>query len=228
MRRAALYLCVLASLAGCGAASRPEATPDFEVSFRASGDDGMPLSGVVIQANQAPLGTTNDAGKLTKRLKGAEGQVVEVTAVCPDAYEASEQTPPALRLTRTRPLGSSQREPITYDVVCQKRLRQVAIVVKSERGADLPVSIDGKRVGTTDGAGNAHALVELDRTTTAVRVDLETTRDPRLQPQNPQRTFELHGRDAVLIFEQPFTLASRAAPRPKSQPIRRHVPQRLD
>jgi hypothetical protein len=188
----------------------------------------MPLSGVVIQANQAPLGTTNSAGKLTKRLKGAEGQVVEVRAVCPEAYEAYEQAPPALRLTRTRPLGSGERGPITYDVVCQKRLRQIAIVVKSERGADLPVSIDGKRVATTDAAGNAHALVELDRTTTALRVDLDTSKDPRLQPQNPQRTFELHGHDAVLVFEQPFTLASRAAPRPKSQAIRRHVPQRLD
>jgi len=104
----------------------------------------------------------------------------------------------------------------------------VVVVVKAERGKNLPVSLNGKPVATTDADGHAHVLIEMDRSVTSLRVDLDTTAEHSLLPQNPGRTFDLHGRDAVLVFEQPFSVAARPKARPGAQAPRRHVPQRLD
>ncbi len=228
MKAASSCLAWLFCLSGCaGSATTSESASGFEVAFRATADDGSDLAGVTLEAGKARVGATDSSGAFTTRLRGAEGQVVIVKASCPEGYVSPDLLPP-LRLTRTRALGSARPEPIAYNVLCEKRLRQVVVVVKAERGRNLPVSLNGKHVATTDLDGHAHALIEMDRTVTALRVDLDTTAEHSLFPQNPGRNFELHGRDAVLVFEQPFSVAIRAKPRPGAQAPRRHIPQRLD
>jgi len=226
MKVGATCLAWLLWLSGC-AGSATTSEPGFKVAFGATGDDGSPLPGVTLEGGKARLGATDSSGVLTTVLRGAEGQVVAIKATCPEAYVSPELLLP-LRLARTRALGSAKPEPIGYDVVCQKRMRQVVVVVEAERGKDLPVALNGKPVARTDTDGHAHVLIEVDRSETSLRVDLDATAEHSLSPQNPGRTFELHGRDAVLLFEQPFSVATRSKPRPSAHPPRRHIPQRLD
>ncbi|HKY34646.1 MAG TPA: hypothetical protein VJN18_01795 [Polyangiaceae bacterium] len=219
---------LLFCLSACaGSATTSASAPGFEVTFRATGDDGMPLAGVKLDGAKKPLGATDRSGVLAARLHGVEGQVIAVKATCPESHASPEVLPP-LRLSRTRALGSARPEPIAYDVVCQKRIRQVVVVVKAERGKNLPVLFNGRPVATTDADGHAHALIEMDRTATSLRVDIDTTTDRSLLPQNPGRTFELHGNDAVLVLAQPFSVTTRPKNRSVTQAPRRHVPQRLD
>ncbi len=90
------------------------------------------------------------------------------------------------------------------------------------------MSPNGTPVTSTNADDYAHALIEMDPTVTSLRVDLDTTAEHSLLPQNAGRTLELHGRDAVLVFEQPFTVRSRPKARQSAHAQRRHIPQRLD
>jgi hypothetical protein len=90
----------------------------------------------------------------------------------------------------------------------------------------LPVLIDGKPVTATDDDGIAHVLLRRSRAEAKVDVALDTTGRASLKPVNPARTYEINGRDAVVLFEQAFvttpsTVTRAAAPR-------RHIPVRVD
>ena len=72
----------------------------------------------------------------------------------------------------------------------------------------------------------AHVLLQLDRDVRKVSVTLDTTEQPRLRPQNPSRTFELHGKDAILVMDQPFSAPSRPTVRLGAAP-KRHIPYKI-
>lgn len=82
--------------------------------------------------------------------------------------------------------------------------------------------------GTTDEAGNGHFLLQVEWTAASVHVAIDTTMNRLLMPQNPSRTFELHGQDTVIVFDQSLTLRARPKAPPASRVGTRHVPQRLD
>ncbi len=204
-----------------------DAEHSFKVALRAVTDGEAPLVGVVFETDSIRVGVTDAAGALTTQLRGTAGQTFVLRATCPDGYSSMESLPP-LRLAHTRSLGSDGDEPLSVRAVCTKKLGAIAIVVHAPQGAHLPVTIDGSPHGTTDDAGNAHILLKLQRTVPSVRVALDTTSDPLLMPQHPSRTFELHGQDAILLFDQ--TLSVRAGPKtlPVSRVAPRRIPQRLD
>jgi len=234
MNRASLiWLSTLAVVLGaCG--SKPEARGDaaqaFKVALKGATEGESPLSGVIFSVDDRPLGATDTAGVLTTEFNGSAGQVVELRGTCPQGYETSEALV-TLRLAHTRPLSGSAgaEEPLSAKITCTRKLSEVAVVVHAEGGSGLPVIVDGVARATTDEAGNAHVLLALDRTVPSVRVGIDTTSNASLMPQHPSRTFELHGKDAVLIFDQ--TLTARARPRVAApaarKPASRHIPQRL-
>ena len=199
----------------------------FEAILRVTTDDAEPLFGASFALNAKPFGATDRTGTLSVLLRGSEGQTVRLSLACPDGYSPPEGLP-TLRLTRTRRMGQSGTQPITLDAVCTRRTRAVALVVHALPGKSLPVEVDGKALGSTDADGNAHLLLEVDRSRRTVTTRIDTSTQPSVLPQSPERTFELSGRDSVLYFAPELHDVPPKAPhRPISVP-RRHVPYRID
>lgn len=206
---------------GC---SSKTADDRFEISLRATSDDALPLAGVTFATGKSNLGKTSSSGVVNVRLRGVEGQTMPVTVTCPSGYESSGELSP-LRLTRTRRVGEAVVQPLTVEATCIRKVRDVVLVVRAESGSNLPVHIDGKPAATTSD-GTAHLLLQLDRDVRQVSVTLDTTDQPKLRPQNPSRTFEIHGNDTVLVMDQSFTTSTKPKSRTAPAP-RRHIPYRV-
>jgi hypothetical protein len=215
--------CLLASCAAPAARSEQR----FEATLRVTTDDAEPLSGAKFALNDKPFGSTDRTGTLTVRLRGTEGQAVRLSLTCPEGYSLPEHIP-TLRLTQTRRMGQSAPQPLTLDAVCTRETRRVALVVHALPDAILPVEVDGKALTSTDRDGNAHLLLEVDRSQRVVTARLDTSRQPHLSPQNPERRFELTGRDSVLFFAPELSEVRREGPRRSVQPPPRHVPYRIE
>lgn len=220
MRLRLIHLLPLLATAACG--SKPS-QDRFDLSLRATSDDSTPLNNVAFETGKSKLGATDASGALTVRLRGVEGQTLPITFTCPDGYEAAGGAR-SLRLTHTRGVTEGSSQPLTLDATCIRILRQVVVVVRSENATDLPVLIDGKTTAIA-ADGTAHLLLALDRDVRAVTVALDTSTQPKLRPQNPSRTFDLHGKDAVLVMAQSF---SSTKPRQRGSALpQRHIPYRI-
>jgi hypothetical protein len=199
----------------------------FDATLRVTTDDAAPLASAKFALNDKPFGVTDRAGTLSVRLRGTEGQTVRLSIQCPEGYSPPERLPP-LRLTQTRRMGERTPQPLTLDAVCTRQTRKVALVVHALPDATLPVEIDGKTITSTDIDGNAHLLLEVDRGQRTVTARLNTSEKPDLLPQNPERVFELSGRDSVLLFAPELTRVRRSSPRRRAPAQPRHVPYRID
>jgi hypothetical protein len=64
---------------------------------------------------------------------------------------------------------------LSFETICTRQTRNVALVVHAVDGDTLPVLINGTEHATIDADGNAHLLLQVDRGERAVtvRVDLE-------------------------------------------------------
>lgn len=219
-----LVACVLLLVSTLGCSSRT-ADDSFEISLRATSDDALPLADATFTTGESSLGKTNSSGVVNVRLRGTEGQTLPITAKCPVGYESSGELSP-VRLARPRRVGEAVAQPLTVDATCLRNLRDVVVLVRTESAANLPVHVDGKPAATTSD-GTAHVLLQLDRGVRQVSVTLDTAQQPKLRPKNPSRTFDLHGRDAVLVMDQAFSKA-RSMPNSHRPPgPRRHIPFRV-
>jgi len=213
----------LAALGGCSSGTAPGA-PTFAVELRASSQDGQPLAGVSFTIDQRVVGLTRADGRLVHAVRGTEGGLAKLVVACPAEFEPPPQPAP-LRLTRTRAIDGEATQPLTVDVRCQKRLRDVVLIVHAERGDHLPVLVDGKPVGTTDDDGIAHVLLRRPREDKSVQLGVDTTSRPALKPVSPSRSYQLTGQDAVVLFEPSFVVA--VAPAARIAAPRRHIPVRV-
>jgi len=219
--RLAACALLLVTTVGCGSKSTDDR---FEISLRATSDDALPLADVTFATGKSNLGKTSSSGVVNVRLRGAEGQTLPITVTCPSGYEPSGELSP-LRLTRTRRVGQAVAQPLTVEATCIRKLRDVVLVVRAESASNLAVHVDGKPAAiATD--GTAHLLLQLDRDVRQVSVTLDTTDQPKLRPQNPSRTFDLHGKDTVLVMDQSFTASLKPQHRNAPAP-RRHIPYRV-
>ena len=212
---------ILAS-AACGAAE-PERAP-FSIELSAVSDDGTPLQGVSFISQEREIGKTPEFGGFVVQLRGTEGSTLPLQAKCPDGYVSPP--PDSIKLTHVMDL-SRKPKPLSFDVTCVRKVRDVVVVVHAENGADLPVTIDGQLAATTDEHGNAHVLVPVDREVKRLAVSLDTSARSRLRPQNPRRVFELEGKDAVALFHQPFSEAKAPRRVRSASGAPRHVPYRM-
>jgi hypothetical protein len=211
------------ALVAC-ASSKPPSQP-YRVELRAVTADGLPLAGVELSLNDKGAGTTGADGRLLRNVSGAEGVSLRVGAKCPAEFEPPAELP-VVRLTRTKSIDAAKAQPLTAEVRCAPTHRDVVVVVKAERGPRLPVLIDGKAVATTDDDGTAHVLLRRPPLENKVEVSLDTTSQTSLKPVSPSRTYELGGRDALVLFEQSFSVPTPKASR--TTPVRRHIPIRVD
>lgn len=211
-----------AVLSACSPAATPTGATSFAIELRATSEEGSPLPGASFALDGRPLGVTDSQGRLTREVRGAEGSWVRVSATCPVDFDNPEQPLPQ-RLTRAQAIGA---QALTVDVRCEKRLNDVVVIVHGERGEHLPVLVDGTTVGSTDNDGLAHILLRRPRSEKAVQVGIDTTGRSALKPANPTRTYVLHGRDAVVLFEPSFVV--RTPQKPKRSTPHRHTFIRAD
>jgi hypothetical protein len=224
MRTTSLLLSLLAVVNAACATQKPPPEP-YRVELRAAASDGRPLAGVELSINDKVAGTTGVDGRLLRDVTGAEGTLLRIGAKCPPDSEPQSELP-SLRLARTKSISASRSQPLTAEVRCSPTHRDVVVVIKAERGPRLPVLIDGKAVATTDDDGTAHVMLRRAAGEGKVEVALDTASQASLKPVSPSRTYDLAGRDAVVLFEQSFSTSAPTVT--KSAPVRRHIPIRVD
>lgn len=221
-------------LVGCGGSNVAPPGKPFGVVLRATSDEGEPVQGVTFRHGLTAFGTTNAKGVVSTTIRAEEGQTVPVDATCPDGYVAPEKSTP-LRLAEVRRIDPAAPASLSVEVICTRKLRDVVLLVRTGQGTGISVEVAGQKMGQTDGNGNAHIAMQLDREQRTVSVGLGTSGLLQLRPQNPSRVFDLGGEDALLLFHQNFTdarpapvkrriVAKKAAP-PAPE---KHVPYRID
>ena len=218
--------CLAAMSSACGSqvGSRPQAE-SFEVELRARNDDGAPLSGAAWTTSGTALGKTGTDGGLRLTLRGREGQSMRAAITCPIGYVAPDAVP-EVRLTHTRRVSDKQAQPVTLEAVCARTARDVVLVVHAEHGSSLPLLVEGKAAGATDADGNAHVLLRVDRAVRKLDVAIDTSAHPELMPKNPARSFELDGRDGLLVVVENFTKTVAAKTKLQARP--KYVPYRVN
>lgn len=219
--------CALLTLLGCSA---NRAVPDasrFAVEFLVSKDDGDALEGAVVRAGNGDLGATGADGALRAELTGTEGQTVPVTVTCPDGFAGAER-PSSVRLAHTRRVDLGGYQATRFEATCTREVREIVLVVRSEGAGGVPLVVDGRPAGSTNSDGIAHVLAHAERRVGALRVTLDTSSRPELKPKSPTRTYELSGKDAILLFDQTFVTAPKRVLRAAAPKPQKHVPYRID
>jgi hypothetical protein len=188
-----------ASQFGCNLLKRPEPKP-FEARVKVFGDPGTPLKGADVWYKQKKVGVTDDAGLVNFRLKGAEGEVYDLTVKCPTGYQ-SPAKPVSVVLRNT----SDPAQRPEYQVDCPKSSRAVVVAVRADSGPNLAVMYLGREVARTDVSGAAHVFLEVPPNQVfqlAISTDTDGAKD--LRPQSPTATFEVKQADDVFVFDQKF------------------------
>lgn len=200
-----------------GACEEERPVPTHRVTFTARSDD-EPLAGVRIVADGRPLGETGEDGQLRVDLPGREGQAVAVSAQCPAGHRAPEQLP-LLTLRTFRGLDPAAAERgIEMSIACPPAERTAAVVIRTgDDGADLPILMGGREVARTDESGVAHLVMQL-RPHTSFRLQIDTSEEENLRPQNPGATFSVPDDDEIFLYDQPFQVER---PRRRWRPRRR-------
>jgi len=199
----------------------------FSVVNRARTEDGEPLPGLRILENGKSRGQTDEAGMLFLRIRGFAGRQITFLGVCPEGYRRSSQsrTITLQHLTGLENTRIASAPEVSWR--CSSLRQITALVIRASAQPNLPVAIDGKRVGRTTADGLAHFLLK-EPAGSRVLVSLDTSKYSNLRPQNPQRFFQIRERNAILIFDQQFTKAPAKKRRRKSKPTpQRHVPYRI-
>lgn len=196
---AKLFVVAAAVLAVSGCKMlKPPPPPEFHATIKVVGDPSQPLAGAQVLYGKKQIGVTNTLGVLDFKLKGAEGQVFDLTVKCPDGYQ-SPGKPVSVVL---RKLADPKATP-EYQVDCPPTMRTVVIAVKAENGPNLPVVYLGRERTRTDYSGAAHLTLQIPPNQ-SIQVKLDTTEAKDLRPQNPTKTLHVKDRDDVLVLEQNF------------------------
>lgn len=191
--------------------------PIFRITFAAT-DGDEPLSNVSVSVNDQALGQTDGSGELRIDLSGAEGSAIGIDAACP----AGHRTPTIARSITLRHLVGLTPEAaergIVVNVTCLPNERLFALVVRADGQPNLPVVLRGREVARTDAAGVAHYALR-ERPSATFTVQLDTSANPDLQPQNPRRTFTVRDQNQYAFFDQRFEV--RPPPPPPPRPGKR-------
>jgi len=125
------------------------------VRVRALDDLGMPLANLQLGFGDAPLGATDAAGERVFRVPGKEGQRVDLSATCPDAYTGPRERPSLLLSRGLGPEGADK--PNELILTCESREHIAVVAVKSQ--PNLPILLHGQPVARTGPTGTAHVML---------------------------------------------------------------------
>jgi hypothetical protein len=195
--------------------------------------DRAPAVGARLVIRDRPVAQTNAEGIAQIVLPGTDGTTHQVTVNCPPGTQGP--TTPITVTLRTLELAdqAAARRGIVQTVQCAPIERTLAVVVRTEGQSNVPVYWQNREVGRTDQGGVAHLTFRV-RPPTPVQLELRTSENPLLRPENPRQVFTLAegAMDDVQFWDQTF--AVEAAPRRRvvrssrpsnslrPQPIRSH------
>jgi hypothetical protein len=179
----------------------PKQVP-FEVQVRVTSDPGKALPGAQILAATKVVGKTDANGSARVRFGGKEGDQVDLMVKCPADYE-SPSSPLTVSLRR---LAAGSRPPL-FEARCPPTLRTVVVGVRSDNGANLPVTVLGRMVARTDASGAAIFTLRV-KPSEQVVVSLSTSEKgaEQLRPPNPTVTFVAKDKDDFIVLDQNFTI----------------------
>jgi hypothetical protein len=225
MRALSISAALVYCLAGCHSLDRlgsaAPGTLDMPVLFEVQSDAAQAVQGARISSRGRTLGISDRDGKLSASLRGAAGENVSLELSCPAGYRASEARQ-AIVIRAFVPLARGKVAGLRVPVVCEPTERKIALVVRAETQAGMPVLARGREVARTDANGVAHVQLSA-QAGEELAVVLSTAEDARLRPQNPRRQFRVSGRDEVFLMTEKFT--RKEPPRPRRQRAK-HEPAR--
>lgn len=203
----------------CLLACTPEPPPRFSFVVRVESDPQVPLAGVRLLRDGTSLGESNAEGVLAVTLAGSTGETLSLEVACPEGLRAPEK--PLTVVLRPLSPGSSKPE---YRVACKPELRSMVVSVRADNGADLPVRYLGREVARTDANGAAHVVLKAAPGEN-LTLELDTSAQRTLSPQNPRFSVVVPDHDEMALFDQPFVKPAppkaKHAPRPAGPiPIR--------
>jgi hypothetical protein len=223
LRRAAIAarfaaLFVLAPAWGCAREERQ--TASYPLVIRVESQPGQPVAGASVSFQGRSVGRTDDAGTVTLAVRGAEGEHVTIGVGCPDGFAAAGKAADIV----LHALEDPTRKP-EYDVECRPIRRTIVVVVRADRGPDLPVMYLGHEVARTDESGAAHALLEVPASDD-VEISLSTVEagHERLRPQNPSMKFFASDPSDLKVFSVPFQVQ----PEARAYRAERRLPIRIN
>ena len=186
-------------LAGCGLLEPPP-VPTFESRIKVFGDPGQPLQGAKVMYKKKEVGVTDAEGIVNLRLKGTEGQVINLNVKCPEGFT----TPSAPVSVALRKLADKSAKPV-FRVDCPPSRRNIVVAVRADNGPNLPVKYLGREVARTDQSGAAHVFLSV-APNQQIQMQLATNEEgaKNLRPQSPVLAFEVKSRDEVFVIDQKF------------------------
>lgn len=182
--------------------------------------DRAPLAGARLLVRGRPLAQTNAEGLAQLALPGTDGTTHQVTVQCPAGTRS-----PALPVTvtlRTLELAdrAAARRGIVQTVQCPPEERTLGVVVRTPGQTNIPVFWQGREIGRTDPGGVAHLTFRV-RPQTPVQLELNTSENTQLHPENPHQTFLVADADDLQVWNQEFI----ATPPPRVRAVRRSAPR---
>jgi hypothetical protein len=193
---------------------KPPPPKPFDARVKVFSDPGQPLKGAEVWYKQKKIGVTDDVGVVNFRLKGAEGEIYDLTVRCPTGY-TSPAKPVSVTLRKT---ADPKMRP-EYEVECPKSTRSVVVAVRADSGPNLPVLFLGREVARTDASGAAHVALEVPPNQMfSLQISTDGADAKDLRPQNPTSTFEVKQADDVFVFDEKFKVEKKRVYRGKAKP----------
>ncbi len=214
VRTLALSAVTALGVAAC-ASERP---PDrYRITFEVY-SDLLPLPGVTLSVRTRQLGATDANGAARLELTGRDGMVVPVTVRCPAGTRGPEAAVDVTLRTMQVIDQAAAARGIVQRVNCPPEDRTVAIIVRTNGKAGVPITWQGREISRTDGTGVA-SMTFRARPQQQIQLAFNTATDfADLRPQSPTRQFMVPDADDVFVWNQEFDV--QAPPRV----IRRRAP----
>ena len=206
----------LALAAGASACEEEKPPQRYRLTFEVY-TDLLPLPGAELLVRARSMGRTDAAGTLQLELPGRDGLVVPVTIRCPEGTRGPAQPIEVTLRTLNILDRAAAARGIVNRVNCPPVDRAVAVVVRTDRRANVPVFWQGHEVSRTDESGLAVMTFRV-RPSTPIQLAMNTAELATLRPQNPTRQFLVPDSDEVLVWEQEFHEEAAPSARPRARP----------
>lgn len=208
-----LWLLSLTAL-GCEA----ELLRDYQFVVKVDAEPGHGLAGAQVLVHGETLGETDDAGSVSLRVRGHEGDVIAVELRCPAGHRA----PSDPLFVPLRRLVDSSVVP-TFAARCTPVTRTLIVAVRAEGGANVPIRYLGRELARTDAFGAAHLMLGVP-TDEVVELTLNTEEQADLRPISPTLRVQATRGEQLVAVSQTFTQR-----RPdKAVRLKRNGPVRID
>jgi hypothetical protein len=200
-----LALALLSATSSC--ASQPRRQPDQSVEVRVTDFAGAPIEGASLAVGAREIASTAADGVATVTLTGRDGDLVALDVRCPAGYAAPAE--PVLVRWLSVDGGTA-----SHAARCRKLRHRLVVLVRADGGPNLPILRLGRVVGTTDAAGAASMMFDLDRDE-RVELTLSTAslEKERVTPRDPTAVLEVTDADDVRLFDVKLARPKPAAKR---------------